>query len=56
MQEDLFYFEAKETDVVGYEDEEFYAGGGQFKSSKNGQEHFPQLWCGNGTYSLNGQV
>ena len=55
MQEDLKYFEAKEDDVVAYEAEEFYAGGGQF-SRTGGQEHFPQLWCQNGTYSLNGQV
>ena len=55
MQEDLKYFEAKEDDVVAYEAEEFYAGGGQF-SRTGGQEHFPQLWCRNGTYSLNGQV
>ncbi len=36
------------------EDEEFYAGVGQF--ANNTLEHFPQLWCENGTYSEHGQV
>lgn len=49
MQEDLKYFEASED-----ADEEFYAGGGQFR--RHGLEHFPQLWCENGTYSVYGQV
>ena len=48
-QEDLKYFEASED-----ADEEFYAGGGQFR--RHGLEHFPQLWCANGTYSVYGQV
>ncbi|KAK9901698.1 hypothetical protein WJX75_008976 [Coccomyxa subellipsoidea] len=47
--EDLKYFEASED-----MDEEFYAGGGQFR--RHGLEHFPQLWCENGTYSVYGQV
>ncbi len=34
--------------------EDFYGGGGQFR--KGGKEHFPQLWCSNGTYSSYGQV
>ena len=49
MQEDLKYFEASED-----MDEEFYAGGGQFR--RHGLEHFPQLWCENGTYSVYGQA
>lgn len=48
-QEDLKYFEASED-----ADEEFYAGGGQFR--RHDLEHFPQLWCANGTYSVYGQV
>ncbi|KAK9790124.1 hypothetical protein WJX73_008199 [Symbiochloris irregularis] len=35
-------------------DEEFYAGGGQFRRQES--EHFPQLWCANGSYSVYGQV
>ena len=35
-------------------DEEFYAGGGQYR--RHGLEHFPQLWCQNGSYSVYGQV
>ena len=34
--------------------EDFYGGGGQFR--KGGKEHFPQLWCSNGTYSSYGQA
>ena len=34
--------------------EDFYGGGGQFR--KGGKEHFPQLWCANGTYSSYGQA
>ncbi|KAK9816592.1 hypothetical protein WJX72_002361 [[Myrmecia] bisecta] len=48
-QEDLKYLEASED-----ADEEFYAGGGQYK--RRGLEHFPQLWCQNGSYSVYGQV
>ena len=48
-QEDLKYFEASED-----QDEEFYAGGGQYR--RHGLEHFPQLWCQNGSYSVYGQV
>ena len=49
MQEDLNLFEASED-----ADEEFYAGGGQYR--RHGLEHFPQLWCQNGSYSIYGQV
>ena len=49
MQEDLNLFEASED-----ADEEFYAGGGQYR--RHGLEHFPQLWCQNGSYSVYGQV
>lgn len=48
-QDDLKLFEASED-----ADEEFYAGGGQFR--RHGLEHFPQLWCQNGSYSVYGQV
>ena len=48
-QNDLELLEASED-----MDEEFYAGGGQYR--RRGLEHFPQLWCGNGSYSLYGQV
>ena len=48
-QEDLNLFEASED-----ADEEFYAGGGQYR--RHGLEHFPQLWCQNGSYSVYGQV
>ena len=48
-QDDLKYFEASED-----RDEEFYAGGGQYR--RHGLEHFPQLWCHNGSYSVYGQV
>jgi hypothetical protein len=48
-QVDLAYFEASEDN-----DEEFYAGGGQFR--RHGLEHFPQLWCANGSYSVYGQA
>lgn len=34
--------------------EEFYAGGGQV--ARRGLEHFPQLWCPAGSYSVYGQV
>eukprot|EP00884_Botryococcus_braunii_P006609 jgi/Botrbrau1/1594/Bobra.0185s0013.2 len=49
--EDLQFFEAKEDQ--GLEEEEFYGGGGQVK---HGLEHFPRLWCPEGTYSIFGQV
>jgi len=49
IQEDLSLFEASED-----ADEEFYAGGGQYR--RRGLEHFPQLWCQNGSYSVYGQV
>lgn len=51
VQEDLQFFEAREDQ--GLEEEEFYGGGGQVK---HGLEHFPRLWCPNGTYSVVGQV
>jgi hypothetical protein len=51
LQEDLQFFEAREDQ--GLEEEEFYGGGGQVK---HGLEHFPRLWCPNGTYSVVGQV
>ena len=48
-----------QTDLQQFElsedmDEEFYAGGGQFRSHES--EHFPQLWCQTGHYSIYGQV
>ena len=49
IQKDLEYLEASED-----QDEEFYAGGGQYR--RRGLEHFPQLWCDPGAYSLYGQV
>ncbi|DBB10920.1 TPA: hypothetical protein ACH3X3_007381 [Trebouxia sp. C0006] len=54
----MTYLEAVE-DTSSYagadeKSEDFYGGGGQFR--KGGKEHFPQLWCSNGTYSSYGQV
>ena len=47
VQEDLKYLEMSED-----ANEEFYGGGGSIRPL----EHFPQLWCRNGTYSAYGQV
>lgn len=56
VQEQLQFLEAE--DVSSYtadeKSEDFYGGGGQ--TLRGGKEHFPQLWCGNGTYSSYGQV
>lgn len=54
LQADLRFLEATDPSDAGDADEQFYAGGGQFKA--RGTEHFPQLWCQNGTYSVYGQV
>lgn len=51
LQEDLQYFEAKEDE--GLAEEEFYGGGGQVRDKL---EHFPRLWCPEGTYSIVGQA
>lgn len=48
LQEDLQYLEASEDAAT----EEFYGGGGEEKPL----EHFPRLWCPNGTYSSGGQA
>ena len=50
-QEDLKYLEASED-----KNEEFYGGGGGGAAGGRPLEHFPQLWCPNGTYSAYGQV
>ena len=52
-QTDLEYLEAKD-DPAAITTEEFYAGGGQV--ARRGLEHFPQLWCPAGSYSIYGQV
>jgi hypothetical protein len=52
-QEDLVWLEAKD-DQDAVETEEFYAGGGQV--ARRGLEHFPQLWCPPGRYSVYGQA
>lgn len=54
----MTYLEAEE-DTSSYasadeKSEDFYGGGGQFR--RGGKEHFPQLWCSNGTYSSYGQA
>lgn len=54
VQDDMFYYEAKE-ERIGQEDEDLFAGIGQVGRNAS-QDHFPQLWCPNGQYSLNGQV
>ena len=51
LQEDLKYLEASED-----KNEEFYGGGGGGAAGGRPLEHFPQLWCPNGTYSAYGQV
>ena len=51
MQDDLKYLEASED-----KNEEFYGGGGGGAAGGRPLEHFPQLWCPNGTYSAYGQV
>lgn len=58
LQDQMTFLEAVE-DTSSYagadeKSEDFYGGGGQFR--KGGKEHFPQLWCSNGTYSSYGQV
>ena len=52
-QADLVWLEAKD-DQDAVVTEEFYAGGGQV--ARRGLEHFPQLWCPAGSYSVYGQV
>ncbi len=47
------WLEAKD-DQDAVETEEFYAGGGQV--ARRGLEHFPQLWCPSGRYSVYGQA
>jgi chloride channel 7 len=47
--DDLQYLEADENKNL-----DFLAGGGQ--PPRDGLEHFPQLWCPNGTYSAHGQI
>ena len=58
LQDQMTFLEAVEdtSSASGADEksEDFYGGGGQFR--KGGKEHFPQLWCGNGTYSSYGQV
>ena len=57
VQEELQFLEAEDISSYAIADEkseDFYGGGGQFR--RGGKEHFPQLWCGNGTYSSYGQV
>ena len=49
----MYYYEGRESDRVAYEDEEVYGGVGVRDGA---QEHFPQLWCKNGTYATHGQV
>ncbi len=58
FQDQMTFLEAVE-DTSSYagadeKSEDFYGGGGQFR--KGGKEHFPQLWCRNGTYSSYGQA
>ena len=58
LQDQMTYLEAEE-DTSSYasadeKSEDFYGGGGQFR--RGGKEHFPQLWCSNGTYSSYGQA
>ena len=44
-------------DISEDADDKFYAGGGQYNSPDKGHsEHFPQLWCNPGFYSVYGQV
>lgn len=55
LQDDLWFLEAQDpVDQRDDADEQFFAGGGQYK--RRGLEHFPQLWCANGNYSIYGQV
>ena len=49
LQDDLRYLEADEDKNL-----DFLAGGGA--SPENSLEHFPRLWCPNGTYSAHGQL
>ena len=51
VQDDLKYLEASED-----KNEEFYGGGGEGAAAGRTLEHFPQLWCPNGTYSAYGQA
>ena len=59
MQSALEYFEAIDGEKE-YErnSEDLYAGGGQYRRAveRTPIEHFPQLWCNNGSYSVYGQV
>ena len=58
LQDQMTFLEAVEdtSSYAGADEktEDFYGGGGQFR--KGGKEHFPQLWCANGTYSSYGQA
>ena len=49
LQDDLQYLEADESKNL-----DFLAGGGA--PPADGLEHFPRLWCPNGTYSAHGQL
>jgi hypothetical protein len=49
LQDDLQYLEADESKNL-----DFLAGGGA--PPADGLEHFPCLWCPNGTYSAHGQL
>ena len=59
VQTQLEYFEAIDGEEA-YErnSEDLYAGGGQYRRAveRTPIEHFPQLWCNNGSYSVYGQV
>ena len=59
VQTALEYFEAIDGEEA-YErnSEDLYAGGGQYRRAveRTPIEHFPQLWCNNGSYSVYGQV
>lgn len=59
VQAQLEYFEAIDGEEP-YErnSEDLYAGGGQYRRAveRTPIEHFPQLWCNNGSYSVYGQV
>lgn len=50
MQDDLQFLEAGESKNLDF------LGGGGSPALAGGLEHFPQLWCPNGTYSAHGQL
>ena len=60
MQSSLERFEAIDGEEQHERDsEDLYGGGGQTYRrgvERTPVEHFPQLWCSNGTYSIYGQV